>query len=65
MYIHCNPVQGQNRVRTGKNLFSLQGTPVLIVGTQYSLQGILGENYYTGKSLLSLQGMGLQCIMFL
>ena len=36
---------------TGKNLFSLQGTPVLIAGTLYSLQGISCENYYTGKSL--------------
>ena len=51
------PVQGQNRVfpvqyfHTGKNLFSLQGTPVLIAGTLYSLQGIPCENYYTGISL--------------
>ena len=43
---------------TGKTLFSLQGTPVLIAGTlyssqgiMYSLQGIPCENYYTGKSL--------------
>ena len=50
-------VQGQNRdfpvyfFPTGKNLFSLQGTPVLMAGTMYSLQGIPCENYYTGKSL--------------
>ena len=50
---HCNPVQGQNRARTGpeqgfpcvliltgKNLFSLQGTPLLIAGILYSLQGM-------------------------
>ena len=48
-------------ILTGKNLFSLQGTPVLIAGILYSLQGIPCENYYTGKSLQSLQGMGLQC----
>jgi hypothetical protein len=63
-YPHCNPVQGQNRARTGpeqgfpcvvilkgKNLFSLQGTPVLIAGILYSLQGFPCENYYTGRSL--------------
>ena len=33
------------------SVFSLQGTPVLIAETLYSLQGILFENYYTGKSL--------------
>ena len=38
-------------ILTGKNLFSLQGTSVLIAGTLYSLQGIPCENYYTGKSL--------------
>ena len=61
------PVQGRIYY-TGKTLFSLQGTPVLIAGTlyssqgiMYSLQGIPCENYYTGKSLYSLQGMGLQC----
>ena len=36
---------------TGKNLLSLQETPVLIAGTLYSLQGILCEKEYTGKSL--------------
>ena len=58
MIKHCNPVQGQYRARTGfslcsvgKNLISLKGTPVLIAGTLYSLQGIPCENYYTGKSL--------------
>ena len=51
------PVQGRIYY-TGKTLFSLQGTPVLIAGTlyssqgiMYSLQGIPCENYYTGKSL--------------
>ena len=51
------PVQGRIYY-TGKILFSLQGTPVLIAGTlyssqgiMYSLQGIPCENYYTGKSL--------------
>ena len=38
--VHCNPVQGQYRARTGKNLLSLQGTPVLIARTLYSLQGM-------------------------
>ena len=46
---------------TGKNLFSLQGTPVLIAGTPVFITGIsLWENF-TGKTLFSLQGMGLQC----
>ena len=44
---------------TGKNLFSLQGTPVLIAGTPVFITGIsLWENF-TGKTLFSLQG--LQC----
>jgi hypothetical protein len=47
-------------ILTGKNLFSLQGTPLLIAGILYSLQGFPCENYYTGRSLYSLQGMGLQ-----
>jgi hypothetical protein len=38
-------------ILTGKNLFSLQETPLLIAGILYSLQGIPCENYYTGKSL--------------
>ena len=38
-------------ILTGKNLFSSQGTPLLIAGFLYSLQGIPCENYYTGKSL--------------
>ena len=65
---HCKPkpcISSQGTpcesIPMGKNLFSLQGTPVLIAGTLYSLQGIPCENYYTGKSLQSLQGMGLQC----
>jgi hypothetical protein len=46
---HCNPVQGQYRARTefpcevfhtGKNLFSLQGTTVLIAGTPVFITGI-------------------------
>ena len=45
---------------TGKNLFSLQGNPVLIAGTLFSLQGFPCENFLTGKTLFSLQGMGLQ-----
>ena len=55
-------VQGQNRVfpvqffHTGKNLFSLQGNPVLIAGTLFSLQGFLCEKNYTGKTLSSLKG---------
>ena len=45
---------------TGKNLFSLQGTPGLIAGTPVFITGIsLWENF-TGKTLCSLQGMGLQ-----
>ena len=45
---------------TGKNLLSLQGTPVLIAGTPVFTTGIsLWENF-TGKTLFSLQGMGLQ-----
>ena len=31
-------------ILTGKNLFSLQGTPVLIAGNLYSLQGFPCEN---------------------
>ena len=31
-------------ILTGKNLFSLQGTPLLIAGILYSLQGIPCEN---------------------
>ena len=46
---------------TGKNLFSLQGTPFLIAGTLFSLQGFPFEKNFTGKTLFSLQGMGLQC----
>ena len=55
--LRCNPVQGQNKARTrpeqgfpcvliltGKNLFSLQGTPVLIARILYSLQGFPCEN---------------------
>ena len=51
--MHCNPVQGQYRAstgpeqvfpcevfHTGKNLFSLQGTPVLIAGTPIFITGI-------------------------
>ena len=46
---------------TGKNLFSSKGTPVLIAGTPVFITGIsLWENF-TGKTLFSLQGMGLQC----
>ena len=48
---------------TGKNLFSLQGTPVLIAGTPVFITGIsLWENF-TGKTLFLLQGMGLQCVL--
>jgi hypothetical protein len=50
-------------ILTGKNLFSLQGTPLLIAGILYSLQGFPCENYYTGRSMYSLQGMGLQCMI--
>ena len=67
---HGNPIQGRKgpeqgfpcvELLTGKNLFSLQGTPLLIAGILYSLQGFPCENYYTGRSLQSVQGMGLQC----
>ena len=34
-----------------KNLFSLQGTPLLIAGILHSLQGFPCENDYTGGSL--------------
>ena len=44
---------------TGKNLFSLQGTPFPIAGTLFSLQGFPCEKKFTGKTLFSLQGMGL------
>ena len=57
------PVQGFpcEVFHTGKNLFSLQGTPVLIAGTPVFITGIsLWENF-TGKTLFSLQEMGLQC----
>ena len=40
---HTGPVQGRIYY-TGKTLFSLQGTPVLIAGTLHSLQGSLCEN---------------------
>ena len=62
------PEQGQNRARTGpeqgflcvviltgKNLFSLQGTPLFIAGILCSLQGCPCENYYTGLSLFTSQ----------
>ena len=50
---------------TWKKLFSLQGTPVLIAGTPVFITGIsLWENF-TGNTLFSLQGMGLQCSIFL
>ena len=61
------PVQGQNRVFPAKffsqekNLFALQGTPFLVAGTLFSLQGFPCEKNFTGKTLFSLQGMGLQC----
>ena len=40
------PEQGFPRalILTGKNLFSLQGTPFLIAGILYSLQGIPFDN---------------------
>jgi hypothetical protein len=38
-------------ILTGKTMFSLQGTPFLIAGILYSLQGFSCENYYTGRSL--------------
>ena len=41
---------------TGKNLFSLQGTPFLIAGTLFSLQGFPYEKNFTGKTLFLLQG---------
>ena len=47
---------------TGKTLFSLQGNPVLIAGTLFSLQGFPCEKKYTGKTMVSIQGMGLQCM---
>ena len=43
---------------SGKNLLSLQGNPVLIAGTLFSLQGFPCEKNYTEKTL---KGMGLQC----
>ena len=46
---------------TGKNLFSLQGTTILIAGTLFSLQGFPCEKNFTEKTLFSLQGMGVQC----
>ena len=62
------PEQGQNRARTGpeqgflcvviltgKNLFSLQGTPLFIAGILCSLQGCPCENYYTGLSFFTSQ----------
>jgi hypothetical protein len=42
-------------------MFLLQGTPFLIAGTLFSLQGFPCEKNFTGKTLFSLQGMGLQC----
>ena len=49
--VHCKQGFPCEVFHTGKNLFSSQGTPVLIAGTLYSLQGIPCENYYTVKSL--------------
>ena len=66
--VYCSPVHVQNRARTGpeqgflcvviltgKNLFSLQGTPLFIAGILCSLQGCPCENYYTGLSLFTSQ----------
>ena len=39
----------------------ITGNPCSIAGNLYSLQGFPCENQYTGRSLQSLQGMGLQC----
>jgi hypothetical protein len=60
---HCNPVQGQNRARTGpeqgfpcvviltgKNMFSLQGTPLLIA------QRSEGPLYYIFKKYFFKKG---------
>ena len=70
--LHCNPIPYRASTgpeqsfpcevfHTGKNLISLQGTPVLIAGTPAFITGIsLWENF-TGKTLFLLQGMGLQC----
>ena len=57
------PVQGFpcEVFHTGKNLFSLQGTPVLIAGTPVFITGISLRENFTGKTLFLLQGMGLQC----
>ena len=63
--MYCNPVQGQYRARTGFSLcskFSQGKTCFYYREPLFSLQGIPCENYYTGRSLKSLQGMGLQCI---
>ena len=37
----------------------ITGNPILIAGTLFSLQGFPCEKNYTGKTLFSLQGMGL------
>ena len=46
---------------TGRNLFSLQGTPLLIAETLFSLNGFPCEKNFTKETLFSLQGIGLQC----
>ena len=58
--LHCNPVQGQNRVfpvyfsHTGINLFSLQGSQVMKTG--FSLLGKVHR-----ENPVFITGMGLQC----
>ena len=70
--LHCNSVQGQYRARTGFSLCSKfsQGKtcfhyrePLFSLQFLYSLQGISCENYYTERSLKSLQGMSLQWVL--
>ena len=51
----CEPIP------TGKNLFSLQGTPVLIAGSLFSLQG---TPVLIAGSLFSLQGFPCKPLYF-
>ena len=61
------PVQGQNRVfpvkffSQGKTCFHYRGT-LFSLFSLFLLQGFPSEKNFTGKTLFSLQGMGLQCI---
>ena len=43
---------------TGKTLFSLEGTPVLIAGTLFTLQGFPCEIKFTGKNPVFITGNG-------